>query len=76
MKADTFGFDRDATFFFQVHRVEDLRGHLALRQRAGSLEQAVGQRGLAVVDMGDDAEISYEEGIHELARACCALVRF
>ena len=31
---------------------------LALRQRAGEFQQAVGQGALAVVDMRDDAEIS------------------
>ena len=37
--------------------VEHLLGHLALGQRAGLLDQAVRERRLAVVDVGDDREI-------------------
>ena len=42
----------------EVERVEHLRLHLALLQHAGGFDQAVGQGGLAVVDVGDDAEIA------------------
>ena len=52
------GFDGDAALPLQVHRVEDLLHHLALGQRAGDFEQTVGQRRLAVVDMGNDGEIA------------------
>jgi hypothetical protein len=31
---------------------------LALAERAGELDQAVGQRGFAVIDVGDDAEVA------------------
>jgi hypothetical protein len=52
------GFDGDAALAFKVHGVEDLLAHLALRQRAGGFEQAVGKGAFAMVDMGDDGKIS------------------
>ena len=50
--------DRDAALALEVERVEDLRLHLPLLQRAGGLDQPVGQGGLPVVDVGDDAEVA------------------
>ena len=50
--------DGDALLALQVHRVEHLLDHLALATVPVSCKQPVGQRGLAVVDMGDDAEIA------------------
>jgi len=50
--------DRDAALALQVHRVEDLLAHLALLEGAGQLDQAVGQGGLPVVDVRDDAEVA------------------
>ena len=64
MQANAFGLDGDAALLFEVHRIEDLRGHLAQAERAGQLEQAVGQGGLAVVDVRDDAEVAYEARVH------------
>ena len=52
--------DGDAALALQVHRVQHLRLHLARRQRAGELQQTVGERALPMVDMGDDREISDE----------------
>ena len=50
--------DRDAALALDVHRVEHLRFHLAVAQAAAALDQAIGQRRLAVVDVGDDREIA------------------
>ena len=50
--------DRDAALALEVERVEHLLLHLTLLQRPGRLDQAVGQRGLAVVDVRDDAEVA------------------
>ena len=50
--------DGDPALPLQVHRVEELLPHLALLDRAGRLDQAVGQSGLAVIDVGDDAEVA------------------
>src|SRR5580658_5461325 len=64
MQANAFGFDGDAAFALQVHGVEHLRMHFALGERAGKFQQAVGQRGFAVVNVRDDAEIADVLGIH------------
>ena len=50
--------DRDPALALEVHRVEHLRAHLALRDGVRQLEDAVGERRLAVVDVRDDREIA------------------
>ena len=50
--------DRDAALALEVERVEHLLLHLALLERARGLDQPVGQRGLAVIDVRDDAEVA------------------
>ena len=52
------GLDRDAPLALEIHRVEELVAHLALGDRLGHLEDAIGQRRLAVVDVGDDREVA------------------
>ena len=52
------GLDRDAALLFQLHVVEDLVLHDTLLHRAAFFDQPVGERGLAVVDVGDDGEIA------------------
>ena len=64
MEADALSLDGDAALALQVHRIEHLLVHLALGERAGKLQQAVGKRGFAVVDMRDDAKIPDVLGIH------------
>ena len=56
--------DGDAALALEIHRVEHLRLHLARLQRAGHLEEAVGQRRLAVVDVRDDREVADALWIH------------
>ena len=58
------GFDRDATLAFQVHAIEDLLHHFTLRERSSVFEQAICERGFAVINVRNDAEIAYETGIH------------
>ena len=55
---DGVRLDRDPALALEVHRVEDLGLHLTLLERAGHLEEAVRERGLAVVDVGDDREVA------------------
>ena len=50
--------DGDAALALDVHPVQVLRPHLAALDHAGELQHPVGQRGLAVVDVGDDAEVA------------------
>ena len=58
--------DCDALFLLQVHVVEYLILHVALRERTGKLEKPVGQRALAVVDVGYYAEIA--DVLHFIAK--------
>ncbi len=46
-------------FALQIHVVEHRIMHLALVERIRLFQQSVGQRTLAVVDMGDNTEIAY-----------------
>ena len=58
LEANGPGLDRDPLLALEVHRIEDLAHHLAPLDRVGQLEQAVGQRRLAVIDVGDDREVA------------------
>ena len=55
---DVLGLDGDAPLPLDVHRVEVLLPHLAGVDRPGQLQDAVGQRRLAVVDVADDGEVA------------------
>jgi hypothetical protein len=57
-ECDALCLDGDAPLTLQVHRVEDLRLHLASLEPSALLDEPVGQRRLAVIDMGDDGEIA------------------
>ena len=50
--------DRDSLFALEVHRVQHLAGHLARVDSVRQLEEAIGQRGLAVIDVGDDRKVA------------------
>jgi hypothetical protein len=55
---DSLRLDSDSAFTLDVHGIEDLLAHFARAQAAGELDQPVGQRRLAMVDMGDDGKIA------------------
>jgi hypothetical protein len=57
---DTHGLrlDGDAALALEVHRVEHLGAHLQRVDGVRDLEDAIGQRRLAVVDVGDDREVA------------------
>jgi mono/diheme cytochrome c family protein len=59
------GLDGAAPLAFNVHAVENLGLHLARLERAGQLENTVRERGLAVIDVGDDREITDELLVHD-----------
>ena len=63
-QANRVRLDGDAALALEVHAVEDLRLHLARLERARHLEKAVGQRRLAVVDVGDDREVADVARVH------------
>ena len=56
--AHGLGLDGDAALALDVHAVQVLGAHVAGLDDAGGLEHAVGQGGLAVVDVRDDAEVA------------------
>ena len=58
MQAHRLRLDGDAALALDVHRIEHLLDHLARGERPGLLDQPVGERRLAVVDMRDDREIA------------------
>ena len=53
-QVDGPGLDGDAPLPLQVHVVQELILHLALRHGIALLQQAIRQGGLAVVNVGDD----------------------
>ena len=66
------GLDRDAALALELHRIEHLLTHLAVRQAAATLYEAIGERRLAVIDMRDDrkvADVLHAERDHGLAQA-------
>ncbi len=50
--------DGDAAFLLDLHVIENLLAHLAVGQAAGELDQAIGERRLAMVDMRDDGKVA------------------
>ena len=64
-KANGLGLDGDAALALDIHLIEELRALLALGERAGSLQDPIGQRRFAVIDVGDDRKIPDQIGSHE-----------
>jgi hypothetical protein len=60
--------DGDALLALEIHRIEDLASHLPALDRVGQLEQPVGERGLAVVDVRDDREVTQAPLDHQITR--------
>ena len=58
MDGDGRSFDGDAALSFEFHGVEELGFGLSVRDRFGCLEETVGERGLSVVDVRDDGEVT------------------
>ena len=50
--------DGNAAFPFQIHRIEHLIRHFAIGQATAMLNETVGKRRLAVVDVRDDREVA------------------
>ena len=57
LEAHRARLDRDPLLLLEVHRVQDLARHLARVDGVRHLEQAVRERGLAVIDVRDDREV-------------------
>ena len=65
VQAHSLRLDRDAALALQIHVVEHLRFHLTLGQGARALDQAIGERRLAMVDMRDDREVANVFVLHQ-----------
>ena len=57
-QGDGIAFDGNAAFPLNVHIVQNLILKISFVADAGELNQTVGKRGFAVVNMGNDAEVS------------------
>ncbi len=62
---DGAGLDGDAALALEVHVVEELLAELALGDRPRLEQELVGQRALAVVDVGDDREVADVFGVED-----------
>ena len=62
--ANGVGLDSDAALALQVHVIQNLGLHLAACDRTGEFEQTVAQRRLAMVDVGDNREVTKESCVH------------
>ena len=56
--------DGDTALALELHRVEQLVAHLPLRDGLRQLEDAVRERRLPVVDVGDDREVADPALVH------------
>ena len=81
IQAHGLRLDGDTALLLDIHVVEHLLRHLAQLQPAGRLDQAIGQRGFPMIDMGDDREIadtalvdSHASGFSRRGGACNATV--
>src|SRR5205807_1012733 len=70
LDAYRLGLDRDSALALELHRVEHLFPHLPAGDGMGQLQDAVGKRRLAVVDVSDDREVADVALVHnEISRA-------
>ena len=51
--------DRNAPLFLDIHRIQNLGFHLTVGETATAVNQAVSQGRFAVVNMGNDGEVTY-----------------
>ena len=57
--------DGNTPLALEFHRIEHLRFHFAFTQASTDLDEAVRERRLAMVDMGDDRKIAYQLHAHK-----------
>ena len=58
LQGSSLRLDGNAALFFDIHRIKHLLAHFAVRQAAAARNQSIGQCGFAVVNMGDDGEVT------------------
>jgi len=54
VKSDTLGLDGDAPLSLDIQAIKNLGIHFSITQTSAHLNKTVSQRGLTMVDMGDD----------------------
>ena len=69
-QAHGLAFDGDAPLTLDVHAVEVLGTHLSRVNHPGELQHPISQRRLAMVDVGNDAEIADQRGIGGARLGC------
>ena len=62
--AYSLGLYGDSALAFEVHRIQVLLDHVSGVDGTGNLKQTVSESGLAVVDVGDYAEVADEREVH------------
>ena len=72
IEGDRIALDGDAAFAFDVHRIEHLVMQITLRNGTTSLDKSVRQGRFAMVDMSDNAKISYVLHVVVLASGFCS----
>ena len=68
VQRDRLALDRDPALPLDVHVVQKLVLELTFGHPSRELDQSIGQRRLAMVDVGDDAEIADVLLVHDPAR--------
>ena len=58
LQGDALRLDRDTALSLQIHGVQHLGFHFSIGQSATTLDKAIGQGRFAMVDVGDNREIS------------------
>lgn len=58
MQGHALRLDGDATLPLQIHRIQHLIAHFPFAKPSANLNESVGQRGLAMIDMSDDRKIT------------------
>ncbi len=58
MKGHAVSLDGDAALALEIHRVENLGSHLTFRQATAHLNEPIGQRRLAMIDVRNDGKIT------------------
>ncbi len=60
---DRLALDGDPALALDIHVVQDLVVEVTVRDEPGALDEPIRERGLSMVDMGDDAEIADSLGV-------------
>ena len=74
--AHRLGLDRDPALALEIHRIEQLRAHVAVGDGVRELQNPVGQGRFPMVDVGDDREVADAALVHGNQARMLAVMRF